>query len=86
MQSFGLNGSGGRPRDTGLALTLEEIKWIVASTSLWLVVRETDGSFEGERLVRVPQLLSFSALIFVGSWSVFYDVSWFVLPWADETS
>jgi hypothetical protein len=32
MQSFSLNGSGGRPRDTGLVLTAEKIKDIVAST------------------------------------------------------
>jgi hypothetical protein len=70
MHSFGLNGSGGRPRDTGLVLTAEEIEWIAASTSLWLVVRETDGSFEGERLIRVPQLFSFSGLILAGGWSV----------------
>ena len=65
-------------------LTAEEIKRIVANTALWLVARETDASFEGERLVRIPQLLSFSALIFVGDWSVPLDVSWSVLPWADK--
>jgi hypothetical protein len=43
MQSFSLNGNGGRPRDTGLVLTAEEIKDIVASTALWLVVREGMG-------------------------------------------
>lgn len=43
MQSFSLNGNGGKPKDTGLVLTAEEIKDIVASTGLWLVVREGMG-------------------------------------------
>jgi hypothetical protein len=43
MQSFSLNGNGGRQRDTGLVLTAEEIKDVVASTALWLVVREAMG-------------------------------------------
>jgi len=43
MQSFSFNGNGGKPRDTGLVLTAEEIKDIVASTALWLVVREAMG-------------------------------------------
>ena len=43
MQSFSFNGTGGKPRDTGLVLTAEEIKDIVASTALWLVVREAMG-------------------------------------------
>ena len=43
MQPFSLNGNGGRPRDTGLVLTAEEIKDVVASTALWLVVREAMG-------------------------------------------
>ena len=43
MQSFSFNGGGGKPRDTGLVLTAEEIKDIVASTALWLVVREAMG-------------------------------------------
>jgi hypothetical protein len=43
MQSFSLNGNGGKPRDTGLVLTAEEIKDVVASTALWLVVREAMG-------------------------------------------
>jgi len=43
MQSFSFNGSGGKQRDTGLVLTAEEIKDIVASTALWLVVREAMG-------------------------------------------
>jgi len=43
MQSFSLNGSGSKPRDNGLVLTAEEIKDVVASTALWLVVREAMG-------------------------------------------
>ena len=43
MQSFSLNGNGGKPRDSGLVLTAEEIKDVVASTALWLVVREAMG-------------------------------------------
>ena len=43
MQSFNFNGTGAKPRDTGLVLTAEEIKDIVASTALWLVVREAMG-------------------------------------------
>ena len=45
MQSFslGLNGGGWKSRDTGLVLTAEEIKDVVASTALWLVVREAMG-------------------------------------------
>ena len=43
MQSFSLNGNGGKPRETGLVLTAEEIKDVVASTALWLVVREAMG-------------------------------------------
>ena len=43
MQSFSLNGGGSKQRDTGLVLTAEEIKDIVASTALWLVVREAMG-------------------------------------------
>lgn len=43
MQSFSLNGGGGKARDTGLVLTAEEIKDVVASTALWLVVREAMG-------------------------------------------
>jgi len=43
MQSFSLNGNGGKSRDTGLVLTAEEIKDVVASTALWLVVREAMG-------------------------------------------
>jgi len=44
MQPFSLNGGGGgRPKDTGLVLTAEEIKDVVASTALWLVVREAMG-------------------------------------------
>ncbi|KAF9644857.1 hypothetical protein BDM02DRAFT_3157062 [Thelephora ganbajun] len=43
MQSFSLNGNAGKPRETGLVLTAEEIKDVVASTALWLVVREAMG-------------------------------------------
>jgi hypothetical protein len=43
MQSFSLNGGGRKQRDTGLVLTAEEIKDVVASTALWLVVREAMG-------------------------------------------
>jgi len=43
MQSFSLNGNGGKQRDSGLVLTAEEIKDVVASTALWLVVREAMG-------------------------------------------
>ena len=43
MQSFTLNGNGGKQRDIGLVLTAEEIKDVVASTALWLVVREAMG-------------------------------------------
>ena len=43
MQSFSLNGNGGKSRENGLVLTAEEIKDIVASTALWLVVREAMG-------------------------------------------
>ena len=45
MQSFSLNGggNGGRQKDNGLVLTAEEIKDVVASTALWLVVREGMG-------------------------------------------
>ena len=43
MQSFSLNGNGAKPRDTGLVLTAEEIKDVVASTAFWLVVREAMG-------------------------------------------
>jgi len=43
MQSFSLNGTGSKPKDTGLVLTAEEIKDVVASTALWLVVREAMG-------------------------------------------
>lgn len=43
IQSFSLNAGGGKPRDTGLVLTAEEIKDVVASTALWLVVREAMG-------------------------------------------
>jgi len=43
MQSFSFNGNGGKPKDTGLVLTAEEIKDVVASTALWLVVREGMG-------------------------------------------
>lgn len=43
MQSFSLNGNAAKPRDTGLVLTAEEIKDVVASTALWLVVREAMG-------------------------------------------
>lgn len=49
MQSFSLNGNGGKPRDTGLVLTAEEIKDIVASTALWLVVREAMGGVGKDR-------------------------------------
>ena len=49
MQSFTLNGNGGKPRDTGLVLTAEEIKDIVASTALWLVVREAMGGVGKDR-------------------------------------
>ena len=43
MQSFSLNGGGGKSRENGLVLTAEEIKDVVASTALWLVVREGMG-------------------------------------------
>ena len=43
MQSFSLDGTRGKPRDTVLVLTAEEIKDFVASTVLWLVVREAMG-------------------------------------------
>ena len=49
MQSFSLNGNGGKPKDTGLVLTAEEIKDIVASTALWLVVREAMGGVGKDR-------------------------------------
>jgi len=49
MQSFSLNGNGGKPRETGLLLTAEEIKDVVASTALWLVVREGMGGVGKDR-------------------------------------
>lgn len=49
MQSFTLNGTGGKPKDNGLVLTAEEIKDVVASTALWLVVREAMGGVGKDR-------------------------------------
>lgn len=50
MQSFSLNGGGGKARgDNGLVLTAEEIKDVVASTALWLVVREAMGGVGKDR-------------------------------------
>ena len=49
MQLFTLNGTGGKPKDNGLVLTAEEIKDVVASTALWLVVREAMGGVGKDR-------------------------------------
>ena len=49
MQSFTLDGGEGNPRDTGLVLTAEDIKDVVASTALWLVVREAMGGVGRDR-------------------------------------
>ena len=42
--SLGLNGGGWKSRDPGLVLTAEEIKDVLVSTVLLLVVREAMGS------------------------------------------
>ena len=46
MQLFSLNGNGGKPKDTGLMLTAEGIKDIVA---IWLIVREAMGGVGKDR-------------------------------------